>query len=83
MTEQAPNELGRFIGLILIAIGVLWMVASGLCTAAFGVSLFWEGTASDLAETSSILLLMLVYGGVSALVGLGVYAIGRWLRPKR
>jgi len=85
MTEQpqAPNEVGRFIGLILIVIGALWIAASGLCTAVFAVSLFVDGGGTDLAEASSILLLMLVYGGGSALIGLGVFAIGRWLRPKR
>jgi len=48
----------------------------------FGVGLFADGK-SDLAEAGSIILLMLVYGGISALVGLGIFAIGRWLRPRR
>lgn len=81
-TPQAPSETRRFIGLILVVIGALWMAASGLCTAVFGVGLLADGS-SDLAEASSIILLMLVCGGVSALFGLGVYAIGRWLRPRR
>lgn len=82
-TPQSSGELRRFIGLVLIVIGALWMAASGLCTAVFGISLFAEGTTSDLAEAGSIILLMLVYGGVSALAGLGVYAIGRALRPRQ
>jgi hypothetical protein len=77
-----PGEVRRLLGLVLIVIGVLWMGASGLCTAAFALSLF-AGGDGDLAEASSILLLMLIYGGGSVLVGLGVYALGRWLRPTR
>ena len=80
-TPQPPSEIRRFIGLVLMVIGVLWMAATGLCTTIFGVSLLAEGS-SDLAEASSIILLMLVYGGLSALAGFGVFAIGRWLRPR-
>ena len=81
-TPQPPSEIRRFIGLVLLVIGALWMAASGLCTAVFGVGLLAEG-GGDLAEASSIVLLMLVYGGVSALFGFGLYAIGRWLRPRQ
>lgn len=78
---QQPGEIRRFVGLVLIVIGALWMAASGLCTAIFGVTMF-VSDAGNLAEAFSILLLMLLYGGVSALAGLGIFAIGRWLRPR-
>ena len=84
MTEQTPqagSEIGRFFGLILSVIGVLWMAASGLCTAVFAVGLFADGSG-HLAEAFSIVLLMLVYGGMSALLGFGIFVIGRVLRPR-
>ena len=83
-TEPSPpaGEIRRFVGLILIVIGALWITASGLCTGAFAISLFAGSGGSDLAEASSIILLMLVYGGISALIGFGIFAVGRALRPR-
>ena len=84
MTSETPsggNEVGRFVGLILIVIGLLWMTATGLCSAAFAISLFAGGGAWR--EAFSILLTVLLVGGASALVGFGIFAIGRALRPKR
>ena len=78
-----PNEIGRFFGLILIAVGALVMALSGLCTAAFAVMLLAESPGANLGEALSFLLLALVYGGIAALAGLGLFAIGRWLRPKQ
>jgi hypothetical protein len=82
MTEQTPagNEVGRFIGLVLIVIGVLWMAASGLCSAGFAVALFAEG-GGNASDALSVLSVVLLYGGLSALLGFGVFAIGRVLRP--
>lgn len=79
--QAGGGEIRRFVGLILIVIGALWMSASGLCSAAFAISLFADG-GGNLAEGFSVVLLIAVYGGISALFGLGVYAIGRAMRPK-
>jgi len=83
MTEPPagkPGEIRLFIGLILIVIGVLWLVASGLCSAAFFVSLFTE--AGDFREALSIVPMILLVGGFSCGVGFAVYVVGRAMRPK-
>jgi hypothetical protein len=78
MVEPAPEEgsaSGRFIGLILISIGVLWLALTGLCTAAAFVMMMTEGGLSDI-------MLILPFTAVSAILGGGVYYLGRLLRPK-
>lgn len=81
MSENLGHPIQRFVSLALIVIGVLWIGASGLCTAAFFVSLFVEGEG-DFREALSIVPMILLVGGISAAVGIGVYALGRTLRPK-
>lgn len=80
MTEPPPSTK-RIVGLILITAGVLWMAASGLCTAAFFLTLFTE-SPGDAREALSVTLLLLLVGGVSAGIGFVVYIVGRALRPK-
>lgn len=72
MSEQ--SSIGRFIGLILIVVGALWLAVTGLCTAAFAVGIAGEGNLNDIGGVLSI-------GVPSALIGAALYAIGRWLRP--
>ncbi len=83
MTDSAPPpaSIRRIIGLILITAGVLWMAASGLCTAAFFATLLTEGPA-DAREVLSITPMVLLVGGFSAGIGFVVYIVGRALRPK-
>lgn len=57
MTAEPPpggGEIRRFIGLVLIAIGVLWMTATGLCTAGFAVSIFADSGGGSLGEAFGI-----------------------------
>jgi hypothetical protein len=76
MTDEPPrNDLTRLFGLILIVIGTLWLVLTGLCSAAFLIGLLGEGNLRDVG-------VVLTIGIPSALVGGIIYAIGRWLRPK-
>ena len=79
-TPHHPGEIRRFIGLILIAVGVLWMVASGLCSGAFFISLFTEG--GDFREALSIVPMIVLVGGFSIGMGLVFYVVGRAMRPK-
>ena len=72
--SASGGELGRLFGLILIVIGILWLVLTGLCSAAFFIGLLGQGNLSDLGA-------VLVIGVPSALIGGVIYAIGRWLRP--
>jgi hypothetical protein len=82
MTDSAPpDSIRRIIGLVLITAGVLWMAASGLCSAAFFLMLFTE-SPGDVREVLSITPMVLLVGGFSAGIGFVVYIVGRALRPK-
>jgi hypothetical protein len=75
-TSQPPaSDLSRLVGRILIVIGVLWLVLTGLCTAAFAIGLLGEGNLGDVS-------VILTIGIPSAVIGGVIYAIGRWMRPK-
>ena len=78
--SQSRGSIRRFIGLILIVIGTLWLAASGLCSAAFFVSLFTTG--GDFREALSIVPMILLVGGFSCGIGFAVVVIGRAMRPK-
>lgn len=82
MTEEpaSPSPVRRVIGLVLITVGVLWITASGLCSAGFFVTLFAEG--GDLREALSIVPMIVLVGGFSAGIGFVFYVVGRALRPK-
>ena len=70
-----PSDVARLFGLILIVIGTLWLVLTGLCTTAFAIGLLGEGNLRDVTVILTIAI-------PSALIGGVIYAIGRWLRPK-
>ncbi len=81
MTDPTePPSIKRIIGLVLIVGGLLWIALSGLCSAAFFVTLFTEG--GDLREALSIVPMIVLVGGFSAGLGLVVYVVGRALRPQ-
>ena len=78
MVEPAPQQhsaSARFVGLILISIGVLWLVLTGLCTAAAFITMMTDGGLGDI-------MLILPFTAVSAILGGAVYYVGRLLRPK-
>ncbi len=84
MTGENPStggEIRRFIGLVLIVIGALWIIASGLCSGGFLISLF--ATGGDIREAFGIIPMIVLVGGISAGFGFGLYAIGRALRPSK
>lgn len=72
---RGTSNLPRLIGLILIVIGTLWLVLTGLCSGAFLIGLLGEGNLRDIS-------VVLTIGIPSALIGAPIYAIGRWLRPQ-
>lgn len=72
---RGTSNLPRLIGLILIVIGTLWLVLTGLCSGAFLIGLLGEGNLRDIS-------VVLTIGIPSALIGAAIYAIGRWLRPQ-
>lgn len=80
-TPREPNPIKRIVGLVLITAGALWIAASGLCSAAFFITLFAEG-GGDLREALSIIPMIALVGGFSAGIGFVLYVVGRALRPK-
>jgi hypothetical protein len=78
MAEPPPlpsgSSSGRFVGLILLSIGVLWLALTGLCTVVAFVTLMGDGDFSDI-------MLILPFTVISAALGAAVYIVGRLLRP--
>ncbi|MDB5675969.1 MAG: hypothetical protein JWM65_2951 [Sphingomonas bacterium] len=69
----------QFFGGLLLAIGILIMTGSGLCTiVVVGMGL----TSSSINEALTMLALPLVVGGVPFLIGLGMFFVGRALSRK-
>jgi hypothetical protein len=72
MTQEPSRErdpIPRFLGWALMAVGVLWVLASGAC-AISGL------TGADAASVGTLLL---VGSAVSALAGIGIFFLGRLL----
>ncbi len=78
--DSATGSVRRFVGLILIVVGVLWMVAAGLCSAGFFASILVEG--ADFREVLSIAPMIALVGGLGAGIGLVIYVVGHALRPR-
>jgi hypothetical protein len=74
------GPIRRFVGLILIVVGALWLGASGLCSAGFFGMMVVEG--GDFREILAIAPMILLVGGFSAGVGFALLVIGRAMRPK-
>lgn len=72
---EPKNTSGRFVGLILVSIGVLWLALTGLCTLAAFAIMATEDSFSDI-------MLILPFSVISAILGGGVYVVGRLLRPR-
>jgi hypothetical protein len=70
------DSVRRFAGLIVIVLGVLWLVFSGLCGGLYLMGFFIDGNWSNLRDAILIL-------APSALVGWLVIARGRALRAGR
>lgn len=78
MTEQQPSgeSFGRFIGLLLMGFGVLWIAFCGLC--AFGV-MATVMTESAGGEALSSTLVVVLISGLAAAGGYAVFVAGRSL----
>ena len=56
------------------------MIASGLCSGVFFISLFTEN--GDFREGLSIAPMIVIVGGFSVGLGFAFYVVGRAMRPK-
>ena len=74
---QAPASRPRwtFISVALFVLGLLILIPSGLCTAAFGVFALAEGDPSGI-------LLLLMFGGIPMAVGAVLVWAGLQARPR-
>ena len=79
MPERPPQRVTRFFGAALMAVGFLMMLLCGGCGAVFLVMFVGDGIAhpNDLAIGIATPLLL---GGVPALLGLGLFVVGRGVR---
>ncbi|MDQ0464096.1 hypothetical protein QO010_001867 [Caulobacter ginsengisoli] len=78
------DPLRRLAGWIVVAIGVLWLLLSGACTAlALAYALpdaLGHATAGELA---GLLATILIPGGIGIAIGWGIYAVGRAIAGRR
>jgi hypothetical protein len=82
MTAQGPEpSVGRFFGGALITMGFLMMLLCGGCGAVFLVLFVISGLASSNPEDLAMAIIPIAVGGLPALVGFGLYLVGRRLRP--
>lgn len=66
--------MNRLFGGILLAVGILLMTVSGLCSAAVIVS-----GLSEAIKEPALFLYPLLFGGVPLAIGFGMFKWGRWL----
>lgn len=66
----------RFLGLILITLGALWVALSGLCTLVFAISFLQSGPMSDVGVA-------LFVGIPSIAAGFALFLFGRYLAPRK
>jgi hypothetical protein len=80
MSEADPVR--RFFGAALIGVGALMMVLCGGCGALFFVGFVISGLTSSNHEDVGLAIMPVVLGGVPALIGFGLFAVGRALRRR-
>jgi hypothetical protein len=74
MTIEPPRDrdpVPRFLGWVLLVVGVLWMATAGICTVAVLVQ---SGSGEE-----GLRLLFAGIGVIAGGAGFGVFVLGRWL----
>ena len=77
MSYEPPRErdpIPRFIGRVLLVVGVLWMALAGICT----VAMLVQSGGSANGE-SGYLVIFAIVGFVALLAGFGIFMLGRAL----
>jgi hypothetical protein len=80
MSEAESDPVRGFFGVALIAVGALMMFLCGGCGALFFIGFLISGLRSSNHEDVSMVILPIILGGAPALVGFGLFALGRVLR---
>lgn len=78
--NDATRSIMRVVGFGLMVASVLWIVFCVLM--AIGISIAWIAEEGLTDELRPWIIVALATGAFYALVGLGVFAIGRWLRNR-
>ena len=76
MNDQPPRErdpVPRFIGWFMIAVGLLWITLSGICT----ITMLAQ-TDTD-PNSHGLNMLFAGVGVISAVIGFAIFMLGRWL----
>lgn len=76
--RQEANPVVAFLGWLLMAIGGLIVVTAGACTAIFAVPAILSSLEYP-AGLPGLLAMILIFGGVPILVGIGLFLGGRAL----
>lgn len=66
--------MNRLFGGLLLAVGILLMTVSGLCSAAVIVA-----GLSDAIKEPDLFIYPLIFGGIPLAIGFGLFKLGRWL----
>jgi|CXWL01.1.fsa_nt_gi hypothetical protein len=80
MTEQQPSgdSFGRFMGLVLMGAGILWMAFCGLCAFSVLASPFFTD-GSDMLGLVGLVLFAFAIAGAAAAAGYAVFIAGHSL----
>jgi hypothetical protein len=82
---SSPDQVRRFVGGALIAVGFLMMLLCGGCGTLFFIGFLISGLASSNHEDVGMVIMPIILGGVPAGLGLLLFMGGRRLArgPKR
>lgn len=80
MSDMAPSPVARFFGGALVAVGALMMLLCGGCGVLFFLGFLWSGLTSSNHEDVSMVIIPIFVGGLPAVIGLGLFIVGRALR---
>jgi len=69
----------RLFGGILLAVGILIMTGSGLCSLVVIGMFVSEGGSAGLGEGVSMLMLPAIFGGLPFAIGFGLFYVGKVL----
>jgi hypothetical protein len=75
--RRPPDGLQEFLGSLLIAVGAMFLLLSGLCGVAVGLLVM--AYPSDMASRNSWVS-SLTPGGVQLVAGIALFVLGRWIR---
>lgn len=79
--EYKGDSVGRFVGLVLMVLSAAWMAFSALF--GLGLAAAWISETGLTDELQPWVIGALIFGGLSAVAGYAVFAVGRWMRLSR